>query len=99
RPAAADEVDAALRLVLVGPGGSAVTEQQVQDFIGFARDRGIDLGLLWVAEQQGKLTYAALPIVSPGKTMLLFVSHPTGRGSEGTITRLIDAVCGAVAAH
>jgi GNAT superfamily N-acetyltransferase len=97
RPAAAEEVEAALRLVLVGPGGSGVTEQQVQDFIGFARDRGIDLELLWVAEEQGKLAYAALPVVSPGKTMLLFVSHPAGRGSEGTIARLIEAVCDAAA--
>jgi GNAT superfamily N-acetyltransferase len=94
RPAGAGEVDAALRLVLAGPGRTTGTDQQVQDFIGFARDRGIDLGLLWVAEQHGKLTHAALPIVSPGKTMLLFVSHAEARSAEQTTGRLVESVCG-----
>jgi ribosomal protein S18 acetylase RimI-like enzyme len=101
RPAAPGEVDAALRLVLSGQsGGASVGQEQVQDFIAFALERGIDLGLLWVAANgdDGKLTHAALPVISPGRTMLLFASHPTsGDPQEAAVSRLIDAVCAAAA--
>jgi ribosomal protein S18 acetylase RimI-like enzyme len=93
RSASPGELGPALRLVL----GPAATEEQVRDFITFAGARGIDLQLLCVAEREGRLTHAALPVVSPGRTMLLFVSPPGDRGgaaaAEEVVSRLIDAGC------
>jgi ribosomal protein S18 acetylase RimI-like enzyme len=102
RPAEPAEVDAALRLVLSGQsGGGSVGDEQVQDFIAFSNERGIDLGLLWIAANgdDGQLTHAALPVISPGRTMLLFASPPVSScdPAEPTVSRLIDAVCVAAA--
>src|SRR5438128_1016824 len=63
------------------------------------RERSIDLGLLWVAEQEGKLAQATLPVISPGRTMLLFASAPGSKAGEATLGRLIDAACNAAAAR
>jgi ribosomal protein S18 acetylase RimI-like enzyme len=92
RPTTPAEIPDALRLVL-GSQGTAVHEQHVQEFLTFAQDRHIDLGQIWVAEQAGKLTLAALPVPSPGRTMLVFTSAVPNREAEKTIARLIDATC------
>lgn len=94
RTARADEIDAAVRIVL---GGSTVQigEQHVQEFIAYAHSREIDLGGVWIAEQHGKIAQAVLPIVSPGRTMLLLSPpHLHGGGSaEHVMKRIIDAAC------
>jgi ribosomal protein S18 acetylase RimI-like enzyme len=92
RPATAAETTAGLRLVL-GSNGSPAHEQHVQEFLAFATERSIDLTLMWVAEQAGRLTLAALPIPSPGRTMLVFASPAPSRAAEGTVSQLIDATC------
>ena len=92
RTASAGELDPALRLIL-GNQGQAITDQHVSEFLAFADERGIDLALLRVAEQQGKLTLAALPILSPGRTTLMFTSLPHSKPGELVLARVIDAVC------
>lgn len=92
RPATAAETTAGLRLVL-GSDGSPAHEQHVHEFLAFATERSIDLTLMWVAEQAEKLILAALPIPSPGRTMLVFASPAPSRAAEGTVSQLIDAAC------
>jgi len=74
--------------------------QQVLDFLTFAQQRNIDPGRLWLAEQNGKLLWAVLPIPGAGRTMLLFPPNDPPR--PGVITQaagmLIDAVCDSYAA-
>lgn len=91
------EIHDGLALVLGEPGRPA-DGQQIADFAGFAAQRGIDLGGLWVAERDGRPLWALLPVVSPGRTMLLL--SPTGAAPEKAAAEraeaggaLIDAVC------
>jgi ribosomal protein S18 acetylase RimI-like enzyme len=70
RPAQRHEIDQALRLLLAGPGGLA-GEEQVLDFLQFAIHRGVDVNGLWVAVRGDRLEWTLLPVVSPGRTMLV----------------------------
>ena len=71
RKAHRHEIHAALQMIL-GGGGDLAGEEQVVDFLRFAVYRGIDLNDTWVANDKGRVIWAILPVVSPGKTMLLF---------------------------
>ena len=92
RPATACDLDPAIRLVLGGQGAT-ITNENVREFLAFAHERGIDLAMLWIAEQGGKPTLAALPVVSPGRTALMFASPPPSSASDAILARVIDAVC------
>src|SRR5437870_4444902 len=72
RQAQRAEIHSALQLIL-GSGGRAAGEEQVVDFLRFAVYRGINLNDLWLADDAGIIVWAILPVVSPGRTMLLFV--------------------------
>jgi ribosomal protein S18 acetylase RimI-like enzyme len=69
------------------PGGRSA----VDEFIRSAPDRGIDLTNLWVAEQAGHIAYAALPVLSPGRTMLLFL--PARIPTPLVASALLHALC------
>ena len=71
RPAQRSEVHHCLQLIL-GSGGRWPAEEHVVDFLRFSVYRGIDLNDIWVAETAGRIVWAILPVVSPGRTMLLF---------------------------
>jgi ribosomal protein S18 acetylase RimI-like enzyme len=70
RPAAGDEIHAALRLIL-SHGNRRAGDGDVVDFLSFAVQRRIDLTSLWVAVRGSRIVFAALPVTSPGRTMLL----------------------------
>lgn len=65
--------------------------QQVGEFFQFAGDRGIDIQNLWLAGAGGRLAWAILPVLSPGKTMLLLTASV--RPNWPDPGPLIDAVC------
>jgi ribosomal protein S18 acetylase RimI-like enzyme len=71
RPARDAENRAALQLIL-GSADQPASEEQIVDFLRFSVYRGIRLTDLWVAEFRGRIVWAVLPVVSPGRTMLLF---------------------------
>jgi len=91
RPARPEEMESAVRLILSPPGGWA-DHRQVAEFLSFALDRHIDVRETWVAESDGQIAWAVLPILSPGRTMLIFAPS-VGRRDEPA-AGLIDAVCG-----
>ena len=83
-----------LRLIL-GSAGQAADDAHVADFVHFAARRGIDLAGAWLAEAGGALAWAVLPIVSPGRTMLLLGpgGAPADSPSREAAGALVDAVC------
>ncbi len=86
------EIEQAMRLIVGNHRGPA-SDEQVLDFLSFALGRGIDVAATWVAEVGGKIEWALLPVVSPGRTMLLFTpAAPPRRDCLGTIAGLSDAV-------
>jgi ribosomal protein S18 acetylase RimI-like enzyme len=92
RPVERQEIHAALRLILSTSGASA-SEEQVVDFLRFALYRGIDLKDIWVADSAGKMQWAILPVLSPGRTMLLFApSFAPPRLQNGCICPLIERI-------
>lgn len=92
RPAHHSELDPAIRLVLGGQA-AGITDHHVREFLAFANERAIDLAMLWIAEYAGRPLLAALPIISPGRTALLFASPPPSRSFDATLGQLIGAVC------
>jgi ribosomal protein S18 acetylase RimI-like enzyme len=93
RPAERREIHAALRLIL-GSAGRPADESAVVDFLDFALQRHIDLNALWVAVRSERPVWAMLPMVSPGRTMLLLTPGglPRIEGIE-TAGTLTDEVC------
>lgn len=70
RPAHRSEIDSALRMIL-GTAGRLADDSQLADFLSYALHRGIDVNDIRVAESHGRIVWATLPVVSPGRTMLL----------------------------
>lgn len=91
RPARADEVHDGIALVLSHEGVPA-GQEQVREFAQFASSRGIDLGHLWLAGANGQMAWAILPVVSPGKTMLLLTPSHLPQELDGG--PLVEGVCG-----
>lgn len=93
RPAHEGELQAAIRIILANASGHA-DEMQVREFLRLAMAHREDAGGVWVAEQGGKILAAVMPVVSPGKTMLLFLpAHLHGQPQTLLMKRLLDAVC------
>lgn len=93
RPATPAEYEPALRLILA-PAGGAPDTRAIQDFIAFTGERGIGLDGLHVAIQAGKIVSAILPVISPGRTMLLLCPSPgLGHPADNATARLVDPVC------
>lgn len=94
RRALAEEMEAALGVVLASPGGSA-DAASTREFISFSSERGIGLEGLHVAVREGRIVSAILPVISPGRTMLM-LCPPSGGGSKGTDAatgQLVEPVC------
>jgi ribosomal protein S18 acetylase RimI-like enzyme len=104
RPARRDEISVALRLVL-GAGGHLADDSQVLDFMQFALRRGINLADLWLAEDAAAntLLWAVLPVLSPGRTMLLLgptSPNPRHLAQLGAVPdTLVERVCAHFAAR
>lgn len=86
------EIDSALRLLLAGPGGLA-GDEQVLDFLSYAMHRKVDVNNTWIAVTRSRLEWAMLPVVSPGKTMLLLsptkLIHRTSAEAPAELSRAI----------
>ncbi len=106
RPVRQDEVHDALRLIL-GSHGRLAENGQVLDFLQFAVQRRVALADLWIATRAGAVAWALLPIISPGRTMLLLQqSHYPHRAADNDDDddgdeprRLVAAACAYYAAR
>jgi ribosomal protein S18 acetylase RimI-like enzyme len=88
------EIEPALRVMLAGGINSSASDEQVLDFLGFALERQIDVNELWIAANgSGRIVWSLLPVVSPGRTMLMFSPGKLPRGTpDGAIQALVDTV-------
>jgi ribosomal protein S18 acetylase RimI-like enzyme len=95
-----EEVFQALGFVL-GSASQPADDGHVGDFLRFARRRGIDVSAVWLADAGGSLAWAVLPVLSPGRTMLLL--GPVGGPTHPTVVQiagqLVDAVCARYGGH
>jgi len=83
----------ALRLVLA-TGGHIADEAHATDFMRFTAHRGISLTGVWVVpDATGQwLLWASLPMVSPGRTMLMFAA-PADVCEPAALALGINTVC------
>ena len=97
RSVRANEVTASLQLILAVDGVPA-DAGQAADFMMILGGRGVSFGDIRVLEDDGRLLWAALPIVSPGRTALLFVAPmslvPNARPA---VLDSIERLCGSLA--
>ena len=89
RPVRPNELDEALGLLL-GTASGPASGSQISEFAAAAAQRGIDLRNLWVVWRQ-QVIWGVLPILSPGRTMLLLV--PPFRPGQTDVSPLLQAVC------
>jgi mycothiol synthase len=97
RPAERHELERALALVLAPAGsspGSVASSPAVHEFLTMAAERGVDLAALHVAVHGGRIVSAALPVFSPGRTMLILApAAPAGKVAEAGARALVGPVC------
>jgi ribosomal protein S18 acetylase RimI-like enzyme len=80
-------------MLLAHPGRTA-DDEMVHDFIAQAQPPRIDLARLRVAERRGRVLWAALPLLSPGRTALLLSAPvPTTASDLSAAGGLIELVC------
>jgi ribosomal protein S18 acetylase RimI-like enzyme len=92
RLATAAEAPSAIAMIL-GSVEQPAPPAQIAEFFALAAKRRIDIGQLWIARGGKGLVWAALPVVNPGRTMLLFtpaqIRHPAGEPA----VELLSEVC------
>jgi mycothiol synthase len=87
------EVVTALRLIL-GNDGEIADESQARELMKYTAQRGINLGDIWITETGGRVAWAALPVVSPGRTVLFFGTSAQLVGPNLTPMDLgLNAIC------
>jgi mycothiol synthase len=87
------EIEAALRLILATSGGLGA-DAQVLDFLSFCVERKIDTNAIWIALAGDQIVWSMLPVVSPGRTMLIFSpSIVFPQIPSDAIGRLSDELC------
>jgi ribosomal protein S18 acetylase RimI-like enzyme len=92
RPALDGEVDAALRLVV--PARERGNLVQTAEFARLADVHRHSSGGFWVAVAGDSLRSAVLPIISPGRTMLLFPpADPRTPIEQAAAQALIEVIC------
>jgi len=73
RPARAGDLPVAVTMFL-GAEGKLATTAQVNEFLRYSGQRQINLGETWIAEENGVAAWAMLPVLSPGRTALMFTA-------------------------
>ncbi|MGD0389348.1 MAG: GNAT family N-acetyltransferase [Tepidisphaeraceae bacterium] len=100
RRARPEELQTAVGMILGSPGWPAPAAQ-VAEFINSSPQRRIDVQAMWVAEgkasaveSSGKLIWAVLPILNPGKTLLLLTSFQMDDSMFPAVSLLVGEICG-----
>jgi ribosomal protein S18 acetylase RimI-like enzyme len=93
RPATSNELQAAAA-ILLGADDRPATRSQVVEFFHFASQRNINVREIWVVLIGDEIVWAALPVPSPGRTLLLITpSHCAPRiatAAQELINRIND---------
>jgi mycothiol synthase len=82
---------------LVGTG-SQMDSQHARRFMEYAGDHRIRLDGLWARmDQNGQIQFTVLAVPNPGRTAMMFASHPHSRDQTAAIGELIDHACSELA--
>jgi mycothiol synthase len=73
--------------------GQTPSAAQVAEFVQSTGQRRIDLSAMWVAESHGKLVWAVLPVLNPGKTLLLLTGSNIADSAVPAASQLVTEVC------
>jgi mycothiol synthase len=92
RPVLAEEVALALSMIL-GSRGVPADKSQVADFMRYAAGRDLSLLLIWVAVDDGVMGWAGLPMLNPGRTVLLLAPDATMIADPSAATAAIESIC------
>jgi mycothiol synthase len=92
RRATRTELESAAAMILSAPGHHP-SGAQVAEFIQSAAQRRIDISQMWVAESRGKLVWAVLPVLNPGKTLLLLTGSNIADSTIPPATQLVSELC------
>jgi ribosomal protein S18 acetylase RimI-like enzyme len=93
RRARPEEIQAAVGMILGSPGWPAPAAQ-IAEFINSSPQRRIDVQAMWLAESSGRLIWAVLPILNPGRTLLLLTSFQMDDSVMPAVARLVEEICG-----
>lgn len=79
---------------LVCLGGGPSDRDHARRFIEYAQDHHISLEGLWARlDRQERVLATVLAVPSPGRTAMVFASHPNGRESVRSLAGLISHAC------
>ena len=91
----ARRTEAIERLVSTGGGSDRAAAER---FLHYARTNAVGLDGLWSwLDHDGRLAVSVLAVPSPGRTAMVFASHPRNAADAALVARVIDHVCGQVA--
>jgi ribosomal protein S18 acetylase RimI-like enzyme len=93
---AARRSEAIERLVSAGP---AIDRRAVEHFLNYAETNAVNLDGLWSrVGADGRFEATVLAVPSPGRTAMVFASHPRSADQGTGIAELVDHACRQVAA-
>jgi ribosomal protein S18 acetylase RimI-like enzyme len=93
RPAQGAEITTAVAILLAGEPSRA-PQDQIQTFLTMAAQRGLNLNDLWVAVDGQGVRWAMLPVVSPGRTMLLLSPPYLPKDvPDAALAAVLDGAC------
>jgi len=103
RPVLRQEIEPSLRMILDNESGPA-SDEMILEFLALAVQRNIDVNQIWIAtvadaaSPAETILWALLPVVSPGRTMLLFTPSQLpatilDQPPQMVIGTLCDAIC------
>ena len=86
-----EQLNSAMELLLLTPH-QRVGAEEIDVFTQSLKARGIDLSNMRIAARGDRLTYALLPAVLPGRTLMLLSGSPAERVSHADAALLIKSV-------
>jgi ribosomal protein S18 acetylase RimI-like enzyme len=86
------EIQSAMAIIL-GTADRPAPRSQVAEFIHFAAQRNVNIRETWVALVGGEIAWAALPVVSPGRTLLLFSPAHCCARAAAAAAELVERIC------
>jgi ribosomal protein S18 acetylase RimI-like enzyme len=92
RPVRVEEVSLALSMIL-GTRGVPAESSGIAEFMKYAAGRGLSLVLIWVAVKEDIMGWAALPMLSPGRTVMLRGADATMIADPSAVTAGVETVC------
>lgn len=86
-------VEAVQRLV-AGNQGPASSREHARQFLDYANRSGVNLEAMWSRlDRNGQIRQTVLAVPSPGRTAMMFASHPLSAGQTRPLGGLIDHAC------